>query len=596
MERLILIPALLLAFVTLRGWPIELGFWLRTFVALASLATAFATIALLAPTPHAPRFKNRRKPSVLDRIAGGTAITLSLVALYFVLVLGPIAANRLSFILVPIDEIQLEDLEEGEVDWDPSASEEMQFFTGEVHTEVRTTFDPDGAQVPTSANLSLTDKPEVSLKLLKSSEARRLHASGPIYISSFAHDFFDGEHWKSHVTNGSQILLPERDGRILLRSPNQSSVYRYTVLQGKRFDNPNTAAVLQGAVYLRLPEITRSAPATYLLPELDPETDHFQYEAGSSPKVFMNLVKRKLPLAAGTIDQAYQLPTSDPQLDALIKSIADQFDDSFPLETQLQELQHWLRGTYSYSLLINYPDNGKSALENFLENRDTGKGFCVHFASAAALLTRKMGIPSRICFGWTGGRYYKRHGQFVFLSKHGHAWAEIFLKDHGWVVFDTTPATSVPESQAIASGEAPPALEEFLDEAFQDTRKDGGSSLPISWVSALLVCGSGVAVLVALLFFRRGIPKRGGTSLYQMAGDTASPGYLNLFQQACTRLGHPMPTGRTLSQHLESLRHEDVSIGFADDLLSYHYDTTYRNRPRDSRTEKDLSHQIKAWD
>jgi hypothetical protein len=56
-----------------------------------------------------------------------------------------------------------------------------------------------------------------------------------------------------------------------------------------------------------------------------------------------------------------------------------------------------------------------------------------------------------------------------------------------------------------------------------------------------------------------------------------------------------MPPGRTLRQHLHSLAQQDSCPQFADDLLRYHYATTYGDRTPDKNKEKQLSSLITNW-
>lgn len=79
-------------------------------------------------------------------------------------------------------------------------------------------------------------------------------------------------------------------------------------------------------------------------------------------------------------------------------------------------------------------------LENFLFAADDRRGYCMHFASAAALLLRLRGIPCRIGVGLYGGDQDRREpGARVFGSQHAHAWIEIPFAGRGFVVFDPTP-------------------------------------------------------------------------------------------------------------------------------------------------------------
>jgi hypothetical protein len=56
-----------------------------------------------------------------------------------------------------------------------------------------------------------------------------------------------------------------------------------------------------------------------------------------------------------------------------------------------------------------------------------------------------------------------------------------------------------------------------------------------------------------------------------------------------------MPKGRTLRQQIETLRQEDLSPEFGDELLTYHYQVTYGETPRKTATEKRFISLLKAW-
>ena len=74
------------------------------------------------------------------------------------------------------------------------------------------------------------------------------------------------------------------------------------------------------------------------------------------------------------------------------------------------------------------------------------KGSCTHFASAAALLCRSMGIPARYCEGFV----IKEEDIKSFPGSEGyttvsvpdsraHAWVEVYIDGYGWLSFEATP-------------------------------------------------------------------------------------------------------------------------------------------------------------
>jgi transglutaminase-like putative cysteine protease len=77
-----------------------------------------------------------------------------------------------------------------------------------------------------------------------------------------------------------------------------------------------------------------------------------------------------------------------------------------------------------------------TALENFLFVRK--EGHCEFFASAAALLLRMGGVPTRLVAGF---RLSKASvgGVLNVRSSDAHAWVEVHYADRGWIPLDPTP-------------------------------------------------------------------------------------------------------------------------------------------------------------
>ena len=71
----------------------------------------------------------------------------------------------------------------------------------------------------------------------------------------------------------------------------------------------------------------------------------------------------------------------------------------------------------------------------FLENSDTG--YCVHFASAAAVLLRASGIPCRYVTGYTVNAVSGR--RVTVTAEQAHAWVEYLDENLVWRVLEATP-------------------------------------------------------------------------------------------------------------------------------------------------------------
>lgn len=105
------------------------------------------------------------------------------------------------------------------------------------------------------------------------------------------------------------------------------------------------------------------------------------------------------------------------------------------------------------SLSLGYPDPqselslalspmGEDVVEDFLFEKHSS--YCVHYASAAVLLYRLYGIPAQYAAGYLVPPEEFSPGEdgnwtAAVTDEAAHAWAEIFLPDHGWTPVEVTP-------------------------------------------------------------------------------------------------------------------------------------------------------------
>ena len=89
------------------------------------------------------------------------------------------------------------------------------------------------------------------------------------------------------------------------------------------------------------------------------------------------------------------------------------------------------------------------------------RGYCVHFAHAAAFLFRLAGIPSRIGTGYQTDTTYAKDGHILLMMGDRHAWPEIFIEGVGWSIIDVAPADAENEPELIPD-------ENLLEELMSD--------------------------------------------------------------------------------------------------------------------------------
>ncbi len=112
----------------------------------------------------------------------------------------------------------------------------------------------------------------------------------------------------------------------------------------------------------------------------------------------------------------------------------------------LGEITDFIKNTLSerteYTQTPGWTTPGGDPVEEFLFDR--GRGYCVHYASAAALMYRMFGVPARYVTGYMiepSDFERQRYGTYnaALKDKNAHAWVEIFLQDYGWTPVDMTP-------------------------------------------------------------------------------------------------------------------------------------------------------------
>lgn len=100
----------------------------------------------------------------------------------------------------------------------------------------------------------------------------------------------------------------------------------------------------------------------------------------------------------------------------------------------------WLARNTSYSQEPPKLPWGKDPIEYFLgEGRI---GYCMHYASAAVMLLRELGVPARYASGYVVPRTsFEADGKKFtaeVLDNQAHAWAEVYLNGIGWVPVEVT--------------------------------------------------------------------------------------------------------------------------------------------------------------
>ena len=197
--------------------------------------------------------------------------------------------------------------------------------------------------------------------------------------------------------------------------------------------------------------------------------------------------------------KALQLLRTPPKgLDPGVEELAARLfaNGKTPQEKVLAVLRHLRAG--KYVLGIEVP-RGREALSWFLLTRPPAH--CEFYASAATVLLRLGGVPTRYCTGFVAGEKATPGGYWIARNRDAHAWCEVYDPEQGWRIVEATPGDGVPQPRGRTLRGAWDSVKFPLREAWRDFRKRGPAAL-LALVKRLIRSPSFWVVVAVLVLFR----------------------------------------------------------------------------------------------
>ena len=563
MRSLAFIAAIVAAYLLLRGHPERMPTLLRTCVAVLVLVAGLGCWGRRI-RPRDGIATGARAPGWLDYAAIGAAVLALECGFVLFLSAAPPPLESLG--------VRLESW------WRPAAAAEREAAADGRNPAGNWLWnDHQRRPLPKRTDLKPGNRPEVFLRPDDAATAARL-LKRRIYVGSFALGRYRDGAWSTRGLP-PEPLAAAADGWLRLPGERRGESIGGEVFHAAGHPSGNPLTAPQGLTAVELPELTRLDDAIHLLPA--PGPDGYRYRTVSRPLSLDDLSPDDRAGPAAEIPPEWLELPAGPAGEKLAALAAAAAGEGSTVERLLRLRSH-LRTTLGYSLRTENPRD-LDPLENFLFHEQ--RGHCEHFATAAALLARALGVPSRVAYGWAGGTYYEGSNLFVFRSREAHAWTEVLLDGYGWTVLDATPPGALEREFAATAPpeETPPGTAELAaTEESAAFTTDSGLRAP------LLLAGGFLAGALALAVLRARRRSDGGP-----ASTTAAPdGYLAAFHRACRRHGRPSGGTRTLRRQLAELPQPPP---FADELRAYHYAVRYEGRPPDRRTEQRLRKAADDW-
>lgn len=288
------------------------------------------------------------------------------------------------------------------------------------------------------------------------------------------------------------------------------------------------------------------------------------YEVVSSvPRPTLEQIRSR-EATGDALDEALALPSDLPPI---ISELAEEVTAGTTNDYDaLIALQRWFRGgEFRYSLFAPVEDgfdgSGAEAVAKFLQVRS---GYCVHFASAFALMARSLDMPTRIVVGYLPGvatqDTVESEVVYTVPSSLLHSWPEVYFEGVGWIGFEPTAGLGTPTAflpAAAAAGQIgdpgadsarpsaspTPSSTEALDNRL-DPRDEAAGGPSIGSVNALPTFGAvlGILVLLATPGIARDVRRRRLIAASRNGDSTAA---WTTVQDAAIDLGIPVPASES---------------------------------------------------
>jgi transglutaminase-like putative cysteine protease len=252
-----------------------------------------------------------------------------------------------------------------------------------------------------------------------------------LYWRAMVMDEFDGRTWQQNKNSlSTKIGKPDNVSVDIL--PLTGLPTRYQVMVEPSYQPWLFSLAVVDPKSLSSNQIDIRQLANFTIKKSKPVSQTTSYEVISYTQSFLNS-----PLGDSERAKNLQIPAnSNPKLQAQ----AIKLNGAYPDEIERAQAVLDMIREQDFYYTLSPPLLSGDVLDQFFYQ--TKKGFCVHYASVFTFLMRASGVPARLVTGYLGGEYNKQSGHLSIYQYDAHAWAEIWVKDKGWVRVDPTAAVN----------------------------------------------------------------------------------------------------------------------------------------------------------
>ncbi len=273
-------------------------------------------------------------------------------------------------------------------------------------------------------------------------------AEGKVYLRGTIKDYYSGRTWRD-------TLSDRRYGFNSMRFDSlKKSLINYELPKENRFEEQTVKVnvLRDSASTLFTPQRIRSIQlGAHMVPYFNMASELFitrnlragdsyevvyeNYIAGDSLQALYNTFPKTPDEGYLSLNEKYYSLPSHLTDGGIVAQLAQRFagNTEDPYEKAIN-IKNALQKNYRYTQNVVKPPTDQDFVAHFLF--ETREGYCTYFASAMTVLARSVNLPARYVEG-----FMLENGDgtaSTLTSKDAHAWAEIYIPNIGWTVFDAS--------------------------------------------------------------------------------------------------------------------------------------------------------------
>ena len=258
---------------------------------------------------------------------------------------------------------------------------------------------------------------------------------GSVYLKSQSYGNFDGKNWDESIQQYDKLL---------------SSKYSATYLTGLALENASQTEHL-----LKIEPFTNKYVLPYYV-STNPvdgysniQTSDIKNEGSASAAYSVYFYKYNSSEGLSQTERVSRFEskysefvsenylTVDEETKKFLDGVIEENNFSASDSDIISKVTTYIRGVASYNLVYDLElDKEANTVIAFMSG-EYESGVCRHFASAATLLYRALGIPARYTTGYLTSVYKDTVTSVTALN--AHAWVEVYINGIGWIQVEPTP-------------------------------------------------------------------------------------------------------------------------------------------------------------